>query len=66
MSRRRTIDPQVQALAESVLNGAQSIWIESLAERLQAECDDSRAEYEKWLEEQRSLKRFSDAVKARI
>ncbi len=66
MSLTRTVDPQVSELAESVLFEAPKVWIESLAQRLQAECDDSREEYEAWLEEQRSLRHLSDEEKARI
>lgn len=62
----KTIDPQVAELAERFLFEAPKVWIESLAQRLQAECDDSREEYEEWLEEQRSIRHLSDEEKARI
>lgn len=62
----KTIDPQVYELAESVLFDAPLAFIESLASSLQATCDDAAAEYEDWLEEQKSLKGYTDEEKARI
>ncbi len=62
------VDSEVFQLAEHMLGKAPKVWIESLAERLQRECDDSRSEYEDWCEEQRSLRTLglSGEEKARI
>jgi hypothetical protein len=62
----KNIDPQVYELAARVLAGAPQVWIDSLAMRLQKECDDSLEEYGEWCIEQRSLRGLSDNEKARI